>query len=85
MIQQTVQIEPPLPARPANLVFQNYQKTGLIIFVAALLYLRLSLRRRKSNRVCPQCNSRNPHHRSNCIQCSAPLMVTSFKEHLPDA
>jgi ribosomal protein L40E len=40
--------------------------------------LRLVLRRRKKDRICSQCNHRNPHHRANCGNCSAPLMTFKY-------
>jgi len=79
MLQQSIQIEPASTANKSDtFVFQNYQKAGLLILVAAILYLRLNLRKRKNDKICPHCNYRNPFHRSNCTKCSAPLMNTSF-------
>jgi hypothetical protein len=79
MFQQSIQVEPPISANtPEKFVFQNYQKAGLVILLAAILYLRLTLRKSKKDRICPHCNRRNPPHRSNCTSCSAPLMNTTF-------
>gem|GEM_PF-418971 len=79
MLQQNIQVEPSIGANAhGKFVFQNYQKAGLLILLAAILYLRLTLRKRKKDRICPHCNRRNPPHRSNCTSCSAPLMETTF-------
>ena len=77
MIQQVIQIDPP-PIPSEKFVFQNYQKAGLLILIAAILYLRLSFRKRKNDKICPNCEARNPFHRSNCTKCHAPLLDTSF-------
>jgi len=75
MLQHTVQIEqPPKTNAPEKFVFQDYQKAGLLVLVAGILYLRLALRKRKKDKICSHCNFRNPPHRSNCTKCSAPLM-----------
>ncbi|MCL1908820.1 MAG: hypothetical protein FWG12_05575 [Holophagaceae bacterium] len=84
MFQQIVQIEPPSPP-PERLVFQNYQKAGLLILVAAILYLRLSLRKRRNDKICPHCEARNPYHMSNCAKCFAPLLNLSFLKDRSDS
>ncbi|MDR2696913.1 MAG: zinc finger Ran-binding domain-containing protein [Holophagales bacterium] len=79
MLQQNIQAEPPIGVNaPEKFVFQNYQKAGLLILLMAILYLRLTLRKSKKDRICPHCNRRNPPHRSNCTACSAPLMQTTL-------
>jgi tRNA(Ile2) C34 agmatinyltransferase TiaS len=75
MIQQTVQLEPPPGAGARQeFVFHNYQKYGLLILLAGLLYLRLVLRKRRNERTCPRCGHRNQSQLSNCAKCSSPLM-----------
>jgi len=83
MIQQTIQIErPPSKDAPQDFVFQNYQKYGLLILLAGLLYFRLVLRKRKNDRVCPRCDFRNQPHISNCTNCGAPLMDTGHHKSM---
>jgi len=75
MVQQSIQIErPPSAGAQQDFVFQNYQKYGLLILLAGILYFRLTLRRRRNDRTCPRCGHRNQPHISNCAKCSAPLM-----------
>jgi ribosomal protein L40E len=81
MLQETsLEAPTPAPAPQKDYVFQNYHKAGLIILLAAILYFRLTLRKRKKDKICPHCEYRNPHHRSNCTKCSAPLLDLSFKK-----
>ncbi len=54
-------------------VFSPAQKVLLLVLVGGLLWLRLFLRRRKKDKICPHCNHRNPSHQTNCANCSAPL------------
>jgi len=75
---QTVQItETPSPQTPAagqgGFAFSNLQKGILLVIILGVLYLRLTLRRRKRELVCSHCGKRNPHHLTNCLNCSAPL------------
>nr|WP_320133769.1 hypothetical protein [uncultured Holophaga sp.] len=73
---QTVQItEAPSqrPASPTGFHFSTLQKGVLLVLVLGFLYLRLVLRRRKRELICPHCGERNPHHLGNCRKCSAPL------------
>ncbi len=76
--QPTIQLEgtPDRPdlKSPTGFVFGSTQKMVLLVLVGLLLYLRLHLRKRKKDRICPHCGHRNPPHRQNCTQCSAPLM-----------
>jgi len=78
MLQHTVQIDqteqPARASAPERFMFQDYQKAGLLVLVAGILYLRLMLRKRKKDKICSRCNYRNPYHQSNCAKCSAPLM-----------
>jgi ribosomal protein L40E len=69
----------PAPSPQDGFVFHNYHKAGLLILVAAVLYLRLTLRKRKNDKICPHCEYRNPYHRSNCTKCGAPLLDLSFR------
>jgi len=81
MLQETTQIPPPpVSPREKEFVFQNYHKAGLLILVAGILYFRLTMRKRKNDKICPHCEYRNPYHRSNCTKCSAPLLNLSFKK-----
>ncbi|MDR1842138.1 MAG: hypothetical protein LBQ86_09510 [Holophagales bacterium] len=83
MLQHTIQIDQTeQPAKtnvPEKFMFQDYQKAGLLVLVAGILYLRLMLRKRKNDRICSQCNHRNPYHQSNCAKCSAPLFLSRIK------
>ncbi len=58
---------------PTGFVLGGTQKMVLLVLLFGLLYLRLYFRRRKRDRVCAHCGQRNPPHRSNCSNCSAPL------------
>ena len=77
MRQQTVELQTQPSkseiASPTGFVLGSTQKMTLLVIVGLLLYLRLHLRRRKKDRICPHCGHRNPTHRQNCTQCSAPL------------
>ncbi|WP_005033511.1 hypothetical protein [Holophaga foetida] len=73
---QTVQITEspqPTPASPSGFAFSGLQKGILLVIILGVLYLRLALRRRKRDLVCPHCGKRNPHHLTHCRSCSAPL------------
>ncbi len=59
---------------PTGIVLGGTQKMLLLVLLGFLLYFRLHMRRRKKDRVCPHCETRNPAHRRNCSNCSAPLM-----------
>jgi ribosomal protein L40E len=59
---------------PTGFVLGGTQKMLLLVLLGMLLYLRLYLRRRKKDRICAHCGERNPPHRQNCTNCSAPLM-----------
>ncbi len=80
MPQPTIQLQnqPPKEAEtiksPTGFVLGGTQKMVLLVLLGALLYFRLYQRRRKKDRFCPHCNQRNPPHRQNCTNCSAPLM-----------
>ena len=83
MLQETsLEAQTPAPTPQKEYVFQNYHKAGLLILVAAILYFRLTLRKRKNDRICPHCEYRNPYHRSYCTKCSAPLLNLSFKDRV---
>lgn len=76
--QPTVQLEG-TPAKPeiqspTGFVLGGTQKMLLLVVVGLLLYLRLHMRRRKRDRICAHCSHRNPPHRQNCSNCSAPLL-----------
>jgi ribosomal protein S27AE len=76
MLQQIALTDQPAkPAGQPKFFFQNYQKAGLLVLVAGILYIRLALRKRKKDKICPHCSHRNPYHRSNCTKCSAPLFM----------
>lgn len=62
------------PKSPTGFVFTPTQKTLLLVLVMGFLYLRLYMRKRKKDRICPHCGKRNPPQQSNCMNCSAPLM-----------
>lgn len=73
---QTVQVtESAQPKSPitTGFVLTGLQKGILLVVILGLLYLRLTLRRRKRESVCPHCGTRNPSHLANCRNCSAPL------------
>lgn len=73
---QTIQIaEAPQTPKPHNagFAFTGLQKGILLVLILGLLYLRLTLRRRKRDTICSHCGTRNPHHLANCRNCSAPL------------
>ncbi|MCE1229390.1 MAG: hypothetical protein LWX11_07895 [Firmicutes bacterium] len=59
---------------PTGFVLGGTQKMLLLVLLFGLLYLRLYARRRKMDRICSHCGHRNPPHRRNCSNCSAPLM-----------
>jgi NADH pyrophosphatase NudC (nudix superfamily) len=71
------------PAKPqqarsiTGFVLQGWQKGLLLVLLLAALYLRLWLRKRRSDRICPHCGQRNPPHQTNCLKCSAPLFTLS--------
>ncbi|MEI2698180.1 MAG: hypothetical protein V9E94_07485 [Microthrixaceae bacterium] len=50
-------------------------KVFLVVLLLAVLWVRLTLRRRSRDRVCSHCGHRNPPHRSHCTKCSAPLFT----------
>ena len=58
---------------PTGFVLTGPTKMGLLVLLFGLLYLRLWQRRRKKDRICAHCGHRNPPHRANCTNCSAPL------------
>jgi hypothetical protein len=75
MAQHTIQLEPPPSAGARQeFAFGNFQKYGLLILLAGILYYRLLQRRHKNAKACPRCNHRNQPGLSNCAKCSAPLM-----------
>ncbi len=45
----------------------------LLIVVLSLVYLRMLRRRRRGDKVCPQCGRPNPAYREYCRVCSARL------------
>jgi ribosomal protein L40E len=74
---QAIQLADPPPSVDAGqgFVFRNYQKYGLLIFIAGLLYLRLARRKRGNDKVCPRCGRAGRPQASNCAGCGAPLLV----------
>jgi len=73
---QTVQIteaQPPKGSSLTGFTLSTLQKGGLLVLILGLFYLRLILRRRKRELICPHCGHRNPQHMGNCGKCSAPL------------
>jgi ribosomal protein L40E len=81
-MQPTVQLQTQAPKEtvksPTGFVLGGTQKMLLLVLLGSLLYFRLYLRRRKMDRICAHCGERNPPHRQNCSNCSAPLMRVSF-------
>jgi ribosomal protein L40E len=81
-LQYTEQLEqPPKEGVQSKIIFQDYQKAVLLIIVAGLLYLRLTLRRRKNDKICPNCEARNLYHTTNCSKCSTPLIDLKETKH----
>ena len=78
MRQPTVELQSKAPKEiidsPTGLVLGGTQKMLLLVLLGSLLYFRLYLRRRKKDRICAHCGDRNPPHRQNCHNCSAPLL-----------
>jgi len=78
MRQPTVELQSKAPKEiidsPTGFVLGGTQKMALLVLLGLLLYFRLYQRRRKKDRICSHCNHRNPPHRQNCSNCSAPLM-----------
>ena len=77
-MQPTVQLQSQAPKEtvksPTGFVLNGPQKMAMLVLLGLLLYFRLYMRRRKKDRICAHCNERNPPHRQNCTNCSAPLM-----------
>ncbi|MFN8012156.1 MAG: zinc finger protein [Holophagaceae bacterium] len=70
----SLQEEPAKPvSSPTGVVFTGPQKAGLLLLVLGMLYYRLWKRKRAHDHICSHCGKRNPSHRVNCEQCSAPL------------
>ena len=78
---QTVELsEQPTPAKTevkslTGIVLTGPQKTIGLMLLLGLLYWRLWRRKRSKDRICPHCGHRNPSHRTNCTECSAPLFL----------
>lgn len=74
MRQTALSLEKPAQApQDGPLLMRGSVKMGLIVLLLAVLWLRLSFRRRSKDKVCSHCGRRNPPHRSHCTNCSAPL------------
>ncbi len=58
---------------PTGIIFTSSQKVVLMVIAGLFLWLRLYMRKRKKDKICPHCGHRNPPHQTNCINCSAPL------------
>ena len=65
--------KPAQPPPEGPLMLRGSVKMGLLVLLLALLWLRLMLRRRSTDRICSHCGQRNPRHLSHCSKCSAPL------------
>jgi len=78
MSQPTIELQSQAPKEtvnsPTGLVLGGTQKMALLVLLGLFLYLRLYMRRRKKDRICAHCGERNPPHRQNCTNCSAPLL-----------
>ncbi len=78
MRQATVELQTQAPKEaiqsPTGFILGGTQKMALLVVLGLLLYFRLYMRRRKKDRICAHCGDRNPPHRQNCSNCSAPLM-----------
>lgn len=76
-VQQTIELEGQPPKEkiqsPTGFVLGSTQKAFLLVLVGGLLFMRLWMRKRKQDKICPHCNFRNPSYRTNCTHCSAPL------------
>jgi hypothetical protein len=78
---QTVELsEQPTPAKneiksPTGIVLSTPQKVLGLMLLLGLLYLRLWKRKRSKDRICSHCGHRNPRHRTNCTNCSAPMFL----------
>ncbi len=72
--QPTFSLEKQESAPPAGAYLMKFStKVSLVVLLLAVLWVRLSMRRRSRDRVCSHCGHRNPPHRSHCTKCSAPL------------
>ncbi|HLO67832.1 MAG TPA: hypothetical protein VK188_12485 [Holophaga sp.] len=58
---------------PTGFILTGYEKGILLCLLLGVLYLRLYKRKRKKDKICSHCGTRNPSHQTNCKQCSAPL------------
>jgi len=83
MRQPTIELQSQAPKEtvksPTGFVLGGTQKMLLLVLLGGLLYFRLYQRRRKKDRICSHCGERNPPHRQNCSNCSAPLMELRLK------
>jgi ribosomal protein L40E len=75
-MRQGVQLQEPAPkpqTSPTGYLLPIWQKTGLLILLLGLLYLRLFRKRQARRKLCSHCNEKNPTHLTNCAKCGAPL------------